>query len=583
MAIQRITDQTISSNLLEIGDDLEFLTKFNSFLSKYDLIFPQKNQQILDFPEWAERAEDSLIPTSNGGDEVDDYSAKHFAEKADASKETARTTAGWPVPPTTKKILTTSGTVVSWIDPIYYGYYSATVTVDDTRFDPDNGKYQKIKITSKIKMLFPNDTDSNWKGGASIFVKVDETSTFDLYLKESDYNIHSFAPGEKFKLFFDGAVWHLGLSDLENNNVGFVYDEQSSGVIEAGGVDLKKSTKKLSSTALISLYDLVGGGDISAEIITLSGTTWTLNNTDYDSTFNSNTYEFVALSSTLALMVFDNGSNDAVIACSISGTVVTWGTEVSLNRDSLDQNDLILIKIDSTKFVAVRSVLNGSAVDELRVVCGTISGTTITLGTEIVLQTSGSGGTDFTNVSAIALSTSKFIVSFYDVNSPNDSKYYVCTISGTTITAGSVATNSGTEISQPSAMMAVSATECTIVSVDGVKPYAMHISGMSGTTPTFNSPVYLDNKIGENIENIKLADMDDAGKYILAFKSPLDNDARICFLGKNSSDYFVGLPTPCGVNNDLDIDIENLGSNRFTLTGYLAGDDYRVTLFDALK
>ena len=46
--------------------------------------------------EWANKAEDSLVSTAAGGDGVDDYSSKHFANKASASKtaaETAKTAA----------------------------------------------------------------------------------------------------------------------------------------------------------------------------------------------------------------------------------------------------------------------------------------------------------------------------------------------------------------------------------------------------------------------------------------------------------------------------------------------------------
>lgn len=43
--------------------------------------------------EWANKAEDSLISAAAGGDQVDDYSAKHFASKASASATSAAASA----------------------------------------------------------------------------------------------------------------------------------------------------------------------------------------------------------------------------------------------------------------------------------------------------------------------------------------------------------------------------------------------------------------------------------------------------------------------------------------------------------
>lgn len=52
-------------------------------------VLTSAQNQVTYAAEWANKAEDSLVSTAAGGDNVDDYSAKHFANKASASASAA--------------------------------------------------------------------------------------------------------------------------------------------------------------------------------------------------------------------------------------------------------------------------------------------------------------------------------------------------------------------------------------------------------------------------------------------------------------------------------------------------------------
>lgn len=159
-------------------------------------------------------------------------------------------------------------------------------------------------------------------------------------------------------------------------------------------------------------------------------------------------YLVAALSSTLVVTIFEDcAGTQFVRAGSVSGTVITYGTAVGLSNGSAAfvSADYGIAKLSSTSFVIVyNSVSNAThpAQDGYARV-GTISGTTITLGTPHRLTRQGGLGTKTLNDFTITCPDSSTVIIASGRNSPNDptcdgntTTYYVIsgTISGTTIT-----------------------------------------------------------------------------------------------------------------------------------------------------
>jgi hypothetical protein len=85
MPLPTITVLDWSNYNIVIGDDDEFITKFNAYLASLEAAITEQNALFVAYHDWATRAEDSLIPAASGGNEVDDYSLPHWAAKAAAS------------------------------------------------------------------------------------------------------------------------------------------------------------------------------------------------------------------------------------------------------------------------------------------------------------------------------------------------------------------------------------------------------------------------------------------------------------------------------------------------------------------
>ena len=121
------------------------------------------------------------------------------------------------------------------------------------------------------------------------------------------------------------------------------------------------------------------------------------------------------------------------IVCSINGATITKGTDTEINGNSYAGSVISAVPLDSTRVFIAHC--NGTSSNEAKCVKGivcTISGTTITKGTDTQITSAYYTGFTF---SACRLSNGNvFIAHSYGSN------YYlygiVCTISGTSITAG---------------------------------------------------------------------------------------------------------------------------------------------------
>ncbi|MDV3426736.1 MAG: hypothetical protein LIR50_06040, partial [Bacillota bacterium] len=148
---------------------------------------------------------------------------------------------------------------------------------------------------------------------------------------------------------------------------------------------------------------------------------------------NMHQYASAVLIDTDKIFIAHRGTNSTLagIVCTISGTTITAGTDTTLVSGTNTYQYASAVLIDTNKvFIAHNG--NGSYLKGM--IC-TISGTTITADTDTILV---SGTNMHQYASAVLIDTNKIFIAH---SSDTITNYYlngmICTISGTTITAGS--------------------------------------------------------------------------------------------------------------------------------------------------
>lgn len=232
------------------------------------------------------------------------------------------------------------------------------------------------------------------------------------------------------------------------------------------------------------------------------------------------------------------------VALTVSGTVATIGTPVSLNASLSDLFNRS-VKIATDKF----AVMNKNYLQ-----VGTISGTTITLGTAVQIFTTGGAGSELTDSVIVSPDTNVVVVA-ENVGS-TVYKAVACTISGTTITAGTPITLSATT---NGTLYVVSPTEMYIGS--GANTYSRLT--LSGTTLTNNgiiTKIYLTGKVV------------DMSGYFLVLVPTASNPVGYVLSG--FANNFMGVvQATTTVGSPVSIVYKGIDSNQ---SGLIAGSYYTV-------
>jgi hypothetical protein len=164
------------------------------------------------------------------------------------------------------------------------------------------------------------------------------------------------------------------------------------------------------------------------------------------------------------------GSNTEVIAGSVSGYAITFGTAVNYGSGSISFFDIIAL--DSTTFV----VALGSATPEVCV--GTLSGTTITLNSTY----SYTAQTDANYPGLTVLSTTSFAIFF---RAGGASSYYgvarVGTVSGSTVTFDSITTFNAGNTSNSTCGCTLTANLVVAACIDTSN--SNYVTSVAGTIP----------------------------------------------------------------------------------------------------
>ena len=200
------------------------------------------------------------------------------------------------------------------------------------------------------------------------------------------------------------------------------------------------------------------------------------------------------------------------IVGTISGTTITYGSEYVFNSGSTYYNSISFDPNDSDKFVVAFRDYSNSKYGTAMV--GTISGTSISFGSEYVFN---SASTEYTSISFDPNTSGSFVVAYRDGGNSNYGTAIVGTVSGTTISYGSeYAFNTGTYYTSASFDPNNANKFVVAYRDDGNSYYGTAIVGtVSGTSLSFGSE-YVFNS-ASTLNNEISFDPNDSGKFVVSY------------------------------------------------------------------
>ena len=310
---------------------------------------------------------------------------------------------------------------------------------------------------------------------------------------------------------------------------------------------------KLDTDKVLIVYtDPADGKKITCVVGTISGTTLTLGTPQLIDTTAAGTSQIQIWAAQIGtdkavityMAVVSGTPTSKTVALTVSGTVATIGTPVSLNASLSDQFNRV-VKVATDKF----AVMNKNYLQ-----VGTISGTTITLGTAVQTFATGGSGSELAN--SILVSPDTNVVVIAENVGSSTYKAIACTISGTTITAGTAVTLAGTTTG---ALYAVSTSELYVGS--GTSTYSkLTLSGTTLTNTGVITKIYLAEKIV------------DMSGYFLVLEPIASNPVRYSLSGYTNN--FVGIVQANATRgNPVSVVYKGIDINQ---SGLIAGSYYTI-------
>lgn len=233
----------------------------------------------------------------------------------------------------------------------------------------------------------------------------------------------------------------------------------------------------LSATSVVVCY--FDGTNSQAVIGTISGTSVSFGSAVTFRSGGNGSISVCALSSTsFAVAYRDTGNQGNARVGSVSGTTITFpSAEATFN--AANTNFISIAALSSTAVViAYQDTVNSSYGTAI---IGTISGTTISFpGAEYVWDL----GLPSANISVASLSPTAFVVSFNQTNT-SIGKAVAGTVSGTTITLGTPVTFDSTNPANYTSIVALSATTFMVAWARSTTDGRAKIGTVSGTTVSF--------------------------------------------------------------------------------------------------
>lgn len=344
---------------------------------------------------------------------------------------------------------------------------------------------------------------------------------------------------------------------------------------------------QLSSTLYVASFTDGAGGNTSVLAVSVSGATVTIGAVANIITANmvANSTTTYALTATTALVLYKSGvgapyANNAVVV-SVSGTTCTVGTPAALTNVASSSTGVpSSCQLSATK-VLVGDDNNSSGT--VRVSAFTVSGTTVTAGTHVVVETGISTTFLYTDSSAtrynphlFPLSSSTALLWYKDANPTEISRAVVLSESGGTVTAGTILYRSisgaGQTVADGGAILPQGTTEvCVLRNMTGAPTrLALETAKISGTTIAQGAsaiPASLTNGYG----NLQACARMSTGKYVLhGYNNNSATGANEITVFSSNGDalaLYGSVKVPAVVGSNIIGLLPAVASNRIVLLG----------------
>ena len=318
---------------------------------------------------------------------------------------------------------------------------------------------------------------------------------------------------------------------------------------------------------------------------TVSGTTLSFGS---EVVFNSGNSQFISVSfdpntTNKFVVVYNDGGNatyGTAIVGTVSGTTISFGSEYVFNSAISYYHSVSFDPNTAGKFV-VGYRDEGNAAYGTAIV-GTVSGTTISYGSEYVFNSAES---NYNSISFDPNNVGKFVVTYSDNGNSMYGTAIVGTVNGTTLSFGSeYVFNSGTTEDTSVSFDPNTTGKFVVVYKDvGNSYYGTAIVGtVSGTSVSFGTE-YVFNS-GQSVYNSISFDSNTTGKFVVAYQDASNANYGTAILGQMGSTVsttnlttsnFVGTSTKAYTNAET-ATIAIQGGLSTNQTGLTIGSTYYV-------
>jgi len=286
----------------------------------------------------------------------------------------------------------------------------------------------------------------------------------------------------------------------------------------------------------------------------------------------------------------DNNYGESRVG-SVSGTTISYGTEVAFETsggNSLGVSEIgIGYTTGSKVVVAYRDPASGTGQKDSYARVGTISGTSISWGARTLIKAGTNGsvwGTKYHNVSYDPVAD-KVIISYWNESNSDYPEVIVGTISGTTISFGtSVVVNSGGTQDSPEIVYNTAAAKTVIYYTQnsGAGSFTAYtkLITISGTTPSLSSQLATVSGDDARYSNGALSYDSTNKNVLLAYpnsNSPYGGKALIytaAYIGTNNTD-FIGI-TDAAISDTASGSVTIKGGISTNVTGLTPNQNYYV-------
>jgi hypothetical protein len=270
----------------------------------------------------------------------------------------------------------------------------------------------------------------------------------------------------------------------------------------------------------------------------------------------------------------DNSDNGMAIVGTVSGTSISFGSVATFNASN---SIYVQAAFDSTNNKVIAVCRDAGDSGKGKAAIGTVSGTSISFGTAVEFF---SGSANYCSV-AYDTNAQKAVVTFND-NSNNYGKAVVGTVSGTSISFGSVVTFASASTLYGRIVYDPVAKRVVIAYADGGNSDkgTLIVGTVSGTSISFASEVVFEEGISPDIS---ITYDSNSEKVVIAYRDQSNSDYGTAIVSQTgytsttlTSENYIGMSKGGAVADTKGATVDIIGSVNDEQSGLTAGQQYFV-------